>query len=163
MAVLARLLEGVNVADVGVLLALVWLVVRLEWTRSENATAHAAITKNIDGVNQNLTKNIDDVNQSLTKRIDDVNQSLTKRIDDVSQSLTKRIDDVNQSLTKRIDDVNQSLTKDIEAVRRDFTRLEQDIDEVKQDVKMLLTGDVAWMQAALRDREHPDRPQESAR
>ena len=37
-AILARLLEGVNVADIGVLPALVWLVVRLEWTRSENAT-----------------------------------------------------------------------------------------------------------------------------
>ena len=80
---LARLLDGVNVADVGVLLALVWLVVRLEWTRSENATAHAGIAKNIGDVKQDLTR---------------------------------------------------------------------EVDEIKRDVKMLLTGDVAWMQAVLRDR-----------
>ena len=109
MAVLARLLEGVNAADIGVLLALVWLVVRLEWTRSENATAHAAITKNIDDVKQNLTKNIDDVKQNLTKNIDGVKQDLTR-----------------------------------------------DVDEVKRDVKMLLTGDVAWLQAVLRDRQRPE-------
>ena len=58
----------VNAADICVLLALVWLVVRLEWTRSENATAHAAITKNIDDVKENLTKNIDGVRQNLTRR-----------------------------------------------------------------------------------------------
>ena len=80
MAILARLLEGVNVADVGVLLALVWLVVRLEWTRAENATAHDTITRNIDGVKNEL-------------------------------------------------------------------------DDVKQDVKKLLTGDVAWMQAVLQNRQ----------
>ena len=80
MAILARLLEGVNVADVGVLLALVWLVVRLEWTRAENATAHDTITRNIDGVKHEL-------------------------------------------------------------------------DDVKQDVKKLLTGDVAWMQAVLQNRQ----------
>ena len=120
MAVLARLVEGVNAADIGVLLALVWLVVRLEWTRSENATAHAAITKNINDVRQNLTKEIADVRQNLTKNIDDVEQSLTKNIDGVKQNLTR------------------------------------DVDEVKRDVKMLLTGDVAWMQAVLRDRQPPD-------
>ena len=80
MAILARLLEGVNVADVGVLLTLVWLVVRLEWTRAENATAHATITRNIDSVKHEL-------------------------------------------------------------------------DDVKQDVKKLLTGDVAWMQAVLQNRQ----------
>lgn len=80
MAILARLLEGVNVADVGVLLALVWLVVRLEWTRAENATAHDTIARNIDGVKHEL-------------------------------------------------------------------------DDVKQDVKKLLTGDVAWMQAVLQNRQ----------
>lgn len=79
MAILARLLEGVNVADVGVLLALVWLV-RLEWTRAENATAHDTIARNIDGVKKEL-------------------------------------------------------------------------DGVKQDVKKLLTGDVAWMQAVLQNRQ----------
>ena len=131
MAILARLLEGVNAADIGVLLALVWLVVRLEWTRSENATAHAAITKNIDDVKRNLTKNIDDVNHNLTKNIDDVNHNLTKDIDDVKHSLTKDIDGVKQDLTRNV-------------------------DEIKRDVKMLLTGDVAWMQAVLRDRQPPE-------
>ena len=38
----------------GVLLALVWLVVRLEWIRSENANAHRAITRNIDDVKQDV-------------------------------------------------------------------------------------------------------------
>jgi hypothetical protein len=131
MAVLARLLEGVNAADIGVLLALVWLVVRLEWTRSENATAHAAITKNIDDVRHNLTKNIDDVEHNLTKNIDDVEHNLTKNIDDVKHNLTKDIDGVKQDLTRNV-------------------------DEIKRDVKMLLTGDVAWMQAVLRDRQPPE-------
>ena len=76
MAILARLLEGVNAADIGVLLALVWLVVRLEWTRSENATAHAAITKNIEDLKQNLTKNIDGVKQNLTRDVDEVKQDV---------------------------------------------------------------------------------------
>ena len=92
MGILARLVEGVNAADVGVLLALVWLVVRLEWTRSETAAAHAAITRNIDGVKRELTKDIDGVKQEL--------------------------------------------------------------NDVRQDVKKLLTGDVAWMQAVLQDRRH---------
>ena len=61
MGILARLLEGVNAADVGVLLALVWLVVRLEWTRSETAAAHEAITRNIGGVRRELTRDIDRV------------------------------------------------------------------------------------------------------
>ena len=38
----------------GVLLVLVWLVVGLEWIRSENANAHRAITKNIDDVKQDV-------------------------------------------------------------------------------------------------------------
>ena len=142
MAVLARLVEGVNAADIGVLLALVWLVVRLEWTRSENATAHAAITKNIADVRQNLTKEIAEVRQNLTKEIADVRQDLTKKIDGVKQDLTKKIDGVKQDLTKKIDGVKQDLTRDV--------------DEVKRDVKMLLTGDVAWMQAVLRDRQRPE-------
>jgi gas vesicle protein len=142
MAVLARLLEGVNAADIGVLLALVWLVVRLEWTRSENATAHAAITKHIDGVNHSLTKHIDDVKRNLTKHIDDVKRNLTKHIDDVKRNLTKHIDDVKHDITKHIEGVKQDLTRNV--------------DEIKRDVKMLLTGDVAWMQAVLRDRQPPE-------
>ena len=80
-----------NAADVGVLLTLVWLVVRLEWTRSENAAAHDAITRNINGVRRELTGNIDGVKQEL--------------------------------------------------------------NDVKQDVKKLLTGDVAWMQVVLQERQ----------
>ncbi len=38
----------------GVLLVLVWLVVRLEWIRSENANAHRAINKHIDDVKQDV-------------------------------------------------------------------------------------------------------------
>ena len=38
----------------GVLLVLVWLVVRLEWIRSENANAHKAIARNIDDVKQDV-------------------------------------------------------------------------------------------------------------
>ena len=66
MGILTQLLDGVNAADVGVLLALVWLVVRLEWTRSENAAAHDAIAKNIGGVKQDLNQKIDDVKKLLT-------------------------------------------------------------------------------------------------
>lgn len=60
------------VVGVGVLLALAWLIARLESTRSENAAAHEGITKNIDDVRQQLTKNVDDAKQQLTKNIDDV-------------------------------------------------------------------------------------------
>ena len=49
-------MEGVNAADVGVLLALVWLVVRLEWTRSENAAAHAAIIRSIHGLKEDVKR-----------------------------------------------------------------------------------------------------------
>ena len=42
------------------------------------------------------------------------------------------------------------MTKRIDGVKQDLTR---DVDEVKRDVKMLLTGDVAWMQSVLRDRQ----------
>ena len=38
----------------GVLLVLVWLVVRLEWIRSENANTHKAIARNIDDVKQDV-------------------------------------------------------------------------------------------------------------
>ena len=67
VGILTQLLDGVNAADVGVLLALVWLVVRLEWTRSENAAAHDAIAKNIGGVKQDLNQKIDGVKQDVKK------------------------------------------------------------------------------------------------
>ncbi len=38
----------------GVLLVLVWLVVRLEWIRSENTNAHRVIARNIDDVKQDV-------------------------------------------------------------------------------------------------------------
>ena len=41
-----------NAADVGALLAAVWMVVRLESLRSENTAAHDAITKKLDGLKQ---------------------------------------------------------------------------------------------------------------
>ena len=53
------------VVGVGVLVALAWLIVRLESTRSENAAAHAAITRNIDAVKGQLTKDIDGVKQDV--------------------------------------------------------------------------------------------------
>ena len=53
------------VVGVGVLLALAWLIARLESTRSENAAAHEGITKNIDDVRQQLTKNVDDVKHDV--------------------------------------------------------------------------------------------------
>lgn len=53
------------VVGVGVLLALAWLIARLESTRSENAAAHQGITKNIDDVRQQLTKNVDDVKHDV--------------------------------------------------------------------------------------------------
>ncbi len=80
VSILTQLLDGVNAADVGVLLALVWLVVRLEWIRSENAAAHDAIAKNIGGVKQDLNQKIDDVKQDLTRNIDDVKKLLTGEV-----------------------------------------------------------------------------------
>ena len=107
------------VVGAGVLLALAWLIARLESTRSENAAAHEGITRNVDDLRQQLTKSIDDTKQQLTKNIDDVEQQLTKNIDDVKQQLTKNIDDAKQQLTKNIDDVKY------------------DVRDVKQDVRML--------------------------
>ena len=124
MGILARLVDGVNAADIGVLLALVWLVVRLEWTRSENTIAHDGITRNIDGVKRDLTEKIDGVKRDLTEKIDGVKRDLTEKIDGAKRDHTKDIDGVKQ-----------------------------DVDDVKQDVKKLLTGDVAWMQAVLQERQ----------
>ena len=53
------------VVGVGVLVALAWLIVRLESTRTENAAAHAAITRNIDVVKEQLAKEIDGVKQDV--------------------------------------------------------------------------------------------------
>ena len=64
------------VVGVGVLVALAWLIVRLESTRSENAAAHAAITRNIDAVKEELRRNIDGVKGELTKDIDGLKQDV---------------------------------------------------------------------------------------
>ena len=53
------------VVGVGVLVALAWLIVRLESTRSENAAAHASIARNIDTVKEQVTKDIDGVKQDV--------------------------------------------------------------------------------------------------
>ena len=49
-----ELVRLMTLEGAGILLVLVWLVVRLEWIRSENANAHRAITKNIDDVKQDV-------------------------------------------------------------------------------------------------------------
>ena len=67
----------------GVLLVLVWLVVRLEWIRSENTNAHRAIAKNIDDVK----KDIDDIRQDLKKNVDDIKQDVKRNIDDIRQDI----------------------------------------------------------------------------
>ena len=67
----------------GVLLVLVWLVVRLEWIRSENTNAHRAIAKNIDDFKKDVRKDIDDFKQDVRKSIDD----LRRNIDDVKQDV----------------------------------------------------------------------------
>ena len=112
MGILARLVEGVNAADVGVLLALVWLVVRLEWTRSENAAAHGALAGNIEGVRRELTGNIEGVRRELTGNIDGVKQELN--------GLKQELNDVKQ-------DVKRLLTGDVawmQAVLQDRQRNE---------------------------------------
>ena len=99
MAILARLLEGVNIADVGALLTLVWLVVRLEWTRAENTTAHDAITKNIEGVRRELNGNIEGVRRELNGNIEGVRRELNGNIDGVKQQLNGLKQDVKKLLT----------------------------------------------------------------
>ena len=123
MGILARLVEGVNAADVGVLLALVWLVVRLEWTRSEHAAAHGALATNIEGVRRELTENIEGVRRELTGNIEGVRRELTGNIDGVKQELNglkQELNDVKQ-------DVKRLLTGDVawlQAVLQDRQRNE---------------------------------------
>ena len=58
------------VIGVGVLVALTWLIVRLESTRTETAAAHAAITQNMAGMQERLTKDIEGVQERLTRDIE---------------------------------------------------------------------------------------------
>ena len=142
VAILARLVEGVNAADIGVLLALVWLVVRLEWTRSEHAAAHGALAANIEGVRRELTENIEGVRRELTENIEGIRRELTENIEGIRRELTGNIEGVRRELTGNMDGVKQEING-----------LKQEFNDVKQDVKRLLTGDVAWMQAVLQDRQ----------
>ena len=86
MGILARLVEGVNAADIGALLAAVWLVVRLESLRSENAAAHDAVTKKIDGLKQDLSRQLEGVKQDLARDIDGLKEDVKRLLaGDVAQ------------------------------------------------------------------------------
>lgn len=61
MAELFRTLTLGDTLGVRSLLALVWLVARLEWTRSDSATAHRGIAKRLDGLSEQVQKTAEDV------------------------------------------------------------------------------------------------------
>ena len=61
MVELFRTLTLGDTLGVGSLLALVWLVARLEWTRSDAATAHRGIAKRLDDLTAQLRKTAEDV------------------------------------------------------------------------------------------------------
>lgn len=61
MVELFRTLTLGDALGVGSLLALVWLVARLEWTRSDAATAHRGIAKRLDDLTAQLRKTAEDV------------------------------------------------------------------------------------------------------
>ena len=71
------------VAGAGVLVALAWLIVRIESTRSENAAAHAAITRNIDDVKAQMSRDTDGVKAQMSRDID----GLQQQIDGVKQDV----------------------------------------------------------------------------
>lgn len=80
MGNLLRLLEFDGpVVGVGMVLALIWLIVRLEYTRSENAAAHDGITRNIEGLRQQSAKDIDGLRQDVR----DVKQEIREVKQDV--------------------------------------------------------------------------------
>ena len=85
------------VVGVGMLVALAWLIVRLESTRAENAAAHAAITRNVDGVKQQLAREIDGVKQQLTREIDGVKQDVQDVKQDV-RDVKQDVRDVKQDV-----------------------------------------------------------------
>ena len=82
------------VTGVGVLVALAWLIVRVESTRSENAAAHAAIATNIDGVKAQLSRDIDGVKAQVSGDIDGVKAQMSRDIDGLQQ----QIDGVKQDV-----------------------------------------------------------------
>ncbi len=61
MAEVLRTLTLGDTLGVGSLLALMWLVARLEWTRSDNATAHKGIVKRLDALSPKVQKTAEDV------------------------------------------------------------------------------------------------------
>lgn len=71
------------VVGVGVLLALTWLIVRVESTRAENAAAHAAIAKNIDGVKAQMSRDVDGVKAQMSRDTD----GLQQQVDSVKQDV----------------------------------------------------------------------------
>ena len=103
------------VVGAGVLVALAWLIVRVESTRSENAAAHAAITRNIDGVKAQMSRDIDGVKAQTSRDIDGVKAQMSRDIDGVKAQMSRDIDGLQQ----QIDGVKQ------------------DVRDVKQDVRML--------------------------
>lgn len=102
MGNLLRLLEFDGpVVGVGVVLALIWLIVRLESTRSENAAAHDGITRNIEGLRQQSAKDIDGVKQQSAKDIDGLRQQFSNDIDGVKEDVR----DVKQEVREVKQDV----------------------------------------------------------
>lgn len=61
MAEVLRTLTLDDTLGVGSLLALVWLVARLECTRSDNTTAHKGIVKRLDALSPKVQKTAEDV------------------------------------------------------------------------------------------------------
>ena len=70
MADVLRTLPLGDSLGVGSLLALAWLVARLEWTRSDNTTAHNGIVKRLDALSPKVQKTAEDV-ASLRGRQDE--------------------------------------------------------------------------------------------
>ena len=82
------------VVGVGVLVALTWLIVRVESTRSENAAAHAAISRNIDGVKAQMSRDLDGVKAQMSRDLDGVKTQMSRDTDGLQQ----QIDSVKQDV-----------------------------------------------------------------
>ncbi len=89
-------LDG-RLLDVGVLVALAWLIVKQQSMRSENAAAHAAITGNVEAGKQDVR----DVEQRLAAEIAAVKQDVR----DVEQRLATEIDGVKEDVRDVKEDV----------------------------------------------------------
>ena len=82
------------VAGAGVLIALAWLIVRVESTRSENAAAHAAIVKNIDGLKAQMSRDVDGLKAQMSRDVDGLKVQMSRD----SDSLQQQIDGVKQDV-----------------------------------------------------------------